>query len=519
MKFKLFFAITILICFKTWGQAPALQWQKTFGGSAQDYASSIQKTVDGGYIFAGQTTSNNGNVSGIHGGIDCWIVKISNSGDIEWQKTFGGNVSDIAKSIIQTSDGGYAFAGHTSSTNGDVTQNQGQSDYWVVKLDSLGNIEWQKTYGGTNNDNANSIRQTNDGGYIVLGQSNSSNGDVTLNNGNYDYWLIKLDSSGMLEWQKSYGGSNIEFANAVKQTSDNGYILAGTTLSNNGDVTHNYGIRDYWIVKTDNFGNLQWQKSLGGNGSDEAFDVIESLDGNYVVAGFINFSNPNGDNPGQVSNFKGLRDAWIVKLDTLGNLIWEKTFGGSNIDEARSIYQDSDGGYIFGGTTASADGDVDVNLGNLDYWVVKIDQAGVLQWQKTFGGSNYEVIYSIQQTSDNGYIAAGHTLSTNGNVTSSYGFEDIWIVKLGSTLANEEVNYFPKLKIYPNPAINYIYAENLPLNSKVNITDLSGKLVFSSNYNQQNIKINISNLENGLYIVNIDHKGKTILSEKLIVKK
>ena len=173
-----------------------ISWQKCLGGSAHDNATSIQQTSDGGYIVAGNTFSNDGDVTGYHGGDDYWVVKLDSNGNMKWQKCLGGSYGDCAKYIQQTSDGGYIVAGYTFSNDGDVTGLHGDSDYWVVKLDSNGNIKWQKCLGGSGNEGASSIQQARDGGYIIAGASNYSDGDVTGNHGGYDSWIVKLDANG-----------------------------------------------------------------------------------------------------------------------------------------------------------------------------------------------------------------------------------------------------------------------------------------------------------------------------------
>lgn len=178
------------------------------------------------------------------------MVKLNATGNVEWQKTLGGSdYFDLAHSIQQTSDGGYIVAGESSSNDGDVTGNHGLRDFWIIKLNTTGDIEWQKCFGGSNDDEARSIQQTTDGGYIVAGNSLSDDGDVTENHGGRDFWVVKLDSTGNIEWQKSYGGSNDDGAHFIRQTEDGGYIIAGNSESNDGDVTGNHGEGDFWIVK------------------------------------------------------------------------------------------------------------------------------------------------------------------------------------------------------------------------------------------------------------------------------
>jgi hypothetical protein len=247
-----------------------------------------------------------------------------------------------------------------------VKGNHGKSDAWIVKLDSQGTIQWQRSLGGSNQDAAYSIQITSDGGYIIAGSSYSHDGDVTGNHGKSDAWIVKLDSQGAIQWQKSLGGGNLDEAISIQITSDGGYIIASSSKSNNGDVTGNHGDDDYWIIKLDSQGTLQWQKSLGGSEWDKAYSIQITSDGGYIIAGF------SYSHDGDVKGNHGKYDYWIVKLDSQGTIQWQKSLGGSVEDAARSIQQTSDGGYIIAGISWSNDGDVKGNQGKYDFWIVKL---------------------------------------------------------------------------------------------------------------------------------------------------
>jgi hypothetical protein len=417
-------------------QAPSIQWQKSYGGSGLEAAASIQQTSDGGYIVAGYSNSNDGDVSGNHGGqFDYWIVKLDVNGIIQWQKSLGGSAplggfgSEYATSIQQTSDGGYIVVGQSDSNDGDVSGNHGLYDCWVVKLDPNGILQWQKSYGGSGWDRANSIQETTDGGYIVAGWSSSNDGDVSGNIYFSDnYWIVKLDVNGIIQWQRTFGGdSGGGGTTSIQQTSDGGYIVAGFYTDNGGDVTGNHGQFDYWIVKIDAFGILQWQKSLGGSVEDYANSIQQTSDGGYIVAGQSN------SNDGDVTGNHGEPDYWIVKLDPNGIIQWQKSLGGSSWDQASAIQQTTDGGYLVTGSSSSNDGDVTGNHGDGDLWVVKLDLNGNIEWQKSYGGSGGEGAHSIQETSDGGYIVAGYSNSNDGDVSGNHGDGDLWVVKLNST--------------------------------------------------------------------------------------
>jgi hypothetical protein len=396
-----------------------IEWQKTFGGSDFEEAKSIQQTSDGGYIVAGYSRSNNGDVTGNHGGYDAWVVKISSSGMIQWKKSFGGSGDDSVSSIKQTNDGGYIFAGSSDSKNGDVTENHGASDYWIVKLTSSGTIQWSKNFGGPDNEYAYSIQQTFDGGYIVAGFGGSSELD---HHGGGDYWILKLSSSGNIEWKKCYGGSWWDYAYSIQQTNEGGYIVAGYAMG-----THGFN-EDFWVLKLSSKGILQWEKYYGGTKNDGAHCVQQTSDGEYIVAGYTQ------SNDGDVSGNHGDYDIWVVKLSSTGVIQWQKCLGGSSSDSGNSIRETSDGGYIVAGNTYSNNGDVSGYHYGSDVWVVKLSSTGAIQWQKCLGGSGHDSADSIQQTNDGGYIIAGYTGSNDGDLTGNERYyADFWIIKLKGT--------------------------------------------------------------------------------------
>ncbi len=314
-----------------------LTWGRTYGGSGEEIARSIIQTSDGGYAVAGCTGSKGA------GRNDFWVIKLDNQGNQIWDKTYGGSSYDKANSIIQTTDGGYAVAGETQS------KSAGYADAWVIKLDKQRNRVWDRTYGGSGIDVALSLIQTTDGGYAVAGYTGSQGA------GGNDFWVIKLDNQGNQIWDKTYGGSNYDVAYSLIQTNDGGYAVAGWTLSQGA------GGNDFWVIKLDNQGNQIWERAYGGSGYKWAWSLIQTTDGGYAVAG------------GTCSIGSGEPDFWVAKLDNEGNITWDKTYGGSSYDEANSIIQTTDGGYAVAGRTES------YGAGDSDFWVIKLDEQGNLK--------------------------------------------------------------------------------------------------------------------------------------------
>ncbi|MGV9003476.1 T9SS type A sorting domain-containing protein [Flavobacterium sp.] len=495
MKALITLLLSILFFSYTNAQAPAIEWQKSFGGSSGDGANSIQLTADGGYIVAGSSSSLNGDVTGNHGAYDCWIIKLDATGTIHWEKSFGGTDNDYAGSILITSDGGYIVASNIYSTDGDITENKGDGDCWIIKLDDTGSIQWQKSLGGTQYDYASSIQATSDNGYIIAGYTASNNGDVTENHGGWDYWIVKLDANGTILWQKSLGGTNNDAASSIQTTSDGGYIVAGISKSSNGDVTENHGNNDAWVVKLDAIGTIQWQKSLGGSNNESVSSIETTADGGFIMVGY------SSSNDGDVAGNHGSADCWIVKLDAIGNIEWQNSMGGTQYDYALAIKTTIDGGYVVTGNSFSNNGDISLNYGDSDYWIVKLDTNGAIQWQKSLGGSSGDIATSFQITTDGGYIIAGATQSNDGDITNNHGYQDFWIVRLApDTLGTSTFNK-DTIVIYPNPvrSILNIQSSSLAQISKVKIIDVQGKIVLEQTQNTNTISV--ENLAKGFYIL------------------
>jgi len=497
--------------------APAIQWKKTLGGSNWDEGSSVCQTTDGGSIIVGYSPSTDGNVTGNHGGGDYWVVKLDNNGNIQWQKSLGGSGYDYPHAIQQTLDGGYIVAGRTQSFNdGDVTGYHGSvySDFWVVKLSTNGNIQWQKAIGGNSEDIAYSIRQTSDGGYIVAGQSSSTDGDAIghLPYNNTDLWIVKINSTGNIQWQKSFGGYNSEVAFDAKQTSDGGYIVAGATDSNSGDVTQLYGEYDYWVLKLDSAGNLQWQKTFGGSGTDSAQSVIQTSDGGYMVAGFSRSGNGLvHDHYGNLYN----NDAWLIKLDGNGNIIWKKSKGGTGNDVASFIKEIPSGGYVFAGYSSSDDGDAAGNpTGSANFWIVRIDTSGNVIWQKSMGGSLADFGQSMSQTSDGGFIIMGSSYSNDGDVSFHYGiptYPDIWVVKLGPEVLSTNETKLENFSIYPNPVTDKLLVSGLSSDENYEIYSVTGQKVTTGKTSQSAVYVNA--LQKGIYFIQIKDKKQKFIKK------
>lgn len=365
------------------------QWAKTYGGFSDEMIKgyfSIKATSDGGYIVACTTWSFD------LGGGDIWILKLDSYGNIEWQRTYGTGQEDCPYAgIHEVKDGGYIVAGFTMAST------YGTHVYWVLKLSSKGDIEWQRTYGDENEaDYPYCIQLTSDGGYIIAGITWS------FGAGACDIWILKLTSYGDIEWQRTYGGSGDDWVcESIHQTGDGGYIVGGSTTS------FGAGSYDFWVLKLAANGDIEWQRTYGGKDSEYAFSIHPTEDGGYIIGGYTE------------THGAGHRDGWILKLSAAGNVEWQRTYGGEAGEICAVIYPTHDGGYIFASGTSSFGG------GGKDIWIVNLNKHGDIRWQRTYGGKREDYSWSIQETSDGGYVFAGGTRSFGA------GGDEILIMKLG----------------------------------------------------------------------------------------
>lgn len=407
-----------------------LEWVKTYGGSKNDLANSVIATNDGGYAVLGYTQSTDGDISDNPiEGYEYWVLKFDINDALEWNKTYGGSLDDRGNEIIQTQDGGYVIVGFSKSGDQDVSNNAGSHDLWIVKLDASGNISWEKSFGYVGSDKAFTVVQTSDNGYFIAGvldvtASGGAGNSRAVQHSGGDYWGIKLSATGTTEWTKYFGGNLSEIPYDVVQTSDGGFIMVGSSDSIDVDISNNKGLDDFWIVKIDTSGTLVWEKSFGGTGIDEAHSIVADGGGNYMILGETRSDDID------VSHNKGSADVWLIKIDGSGNLIWEKTYGGSSFDVGRSIEKTNDGGYLLAGSSRSQDGDVSINNGQNDAWLIKLESNGNKQWQYSIGGSEIDFAYDVTETMNNKIILVGETSSADFDIIENKGFTDLLIAKL-----------------------------------------------------------------------------------------
>ncbi len=404
----------------------------TLGGSKNESAQSIVATPDGGYAVLGFTQSMDGDVlSKTDNSYDFWLLKFDVNGEQEWQKVYGGIDDDRGQDVITTTDGGYAITGSSKSIDGDVSENAGLNDFWVVKINDLGIIEWETSLGHSGTDKCFSILQTQDNGFLVSGVIDISSleldgcGSSSANrHAGGDYWIIKLDAFGTLLWSKSYGGSFSDTAYSAVETQTGDFIIVGSSDSEDVDISNNKGSYDFWVLKLSSSGNMLWEKSFGGSEIDRARDVALTSDGNFLITGDSRSSNND------LTNNYGVSDIWIIKIDPNGELIWEKSFGGSNFDGVQAISIAENDSFLISGNSRSSDIDLVQNKGNNDAWIFSINFHGIIQWQTNLGGSNIDLFMDVVELENGSVVAVGNTNSNDYDILENKGFSDILLIQI-----------------------------------------------------------------------------------------
>lgn len=482
--------ILVFILFSVYfSNAQVVKFEKVYGGNGYDYAYSVSQTYDRGYIVAGATTSFG------NGSTDAYILKTDSLGVPLWQKTFGGINIDQAYSIKETTDSGLVIAGYTNSFGA------GGYDMYVIKTNKYGDTTWTRTYGGTNWDFAYSIEQTTDGGYIIAG------GTYSYGSGNEDMYLVKINSIGDTLWTKTYGGINEDEARNVIQTSDGNYILTGYSKSH-GDING-----DFYTVKTSNNGDTLWTNKYGGASEDLAFDLLESFNGEIIVGGKTK-SLGSGD-----------FDGFVIKLSPAGSFISSELYGGAEEDVITSIVQSEGGRFASVGHTFT----YGFGLGTSEF-LLYVENPYNGFHSTTFGGNKMEKAYSMSNTKDNGYIICGNS-SSYSNLdhiylvkTDSNGVSSASVINVATTV-NTITQQNTDFKVYPNPANDNVYLDinnkNIAHNDSfvISISDILGRKQYQETFKtfSEPAKINITQFNSGIYIINIESKEISI-NQKFVIQ-
>jgi hypothetical protein len=515
------------------GQNWDIIWQQCFGGSDVDVPLDIIPFEDG-YIIAGATGSSDGDISFHYGMGDGWLVRTDSIGNLLWEKTFGGSDSEEFRRILASTDGHYYLLGTSWSEDGDVSYDPypDSPDYWIVKMDAAGNIIWDKIVGGTFGEYLWNGAATADGGVVAIGETSSSDGDVSVVYGGKETWIVKFSATGELEWDYTIGTNGFDIGQAIIQTSDGGYLAGSNSIILQGAVGNitcippSYDYVTGVLTKFDADMNVQWQRCYGGNNHDAINGILE-LDDGYIFSGGTASTNMPGHN--------GDVDVWVVRIDFDGNIVWQKVFGGSGYEAGYKIYKTDDNGFIVAGNTYSNNGDVwgnhSISEHYSDIWMFKINSDGELQWQQCFGGEGREgIVYGVLRNSDNNFVIAGVTnygpsydvgcTPYGGNIVD----RDFWVFEI---LLNDTVNAINTpanargIRVYPNPATSETWLQ-LPEGTNnsslpMQLFSAKGILVYSTTVRGRFHKIETINLPAGLYLVRL-WDGERWMVEKLVVR-
>ncbi len=516
------------------GQNWDITWQQCFGGSDADVATDII-AIENGYFIVGGTGSSDGDISFSHGLGEGWLVKTDSTGNLLWEKTYGGSNSEEFRRIFPSTDGNYYLIGTSWSLDGDISFNPypGTSSFWIVKIDVEGNILWDKIAGGTKGDYLWTGAATADGGVMAIGEVSSDDGHVSVFYGGNDTWMVKLSAEGDLEWDYTIGTGWFDIGQAIIQTSDGGYLAGSNSIILQGAVGNitcippSYGYVTGVLTKFDAAMNVQWQRCFGGNNHDAISDILELDDGYVFVGGSESTNMP--DHHGDV-------DVWVVKIDFDGNIIWQKVYGGSRGEGGEEIFVTDDGGFIVVGNTYSNNGDVSGNHAFSehypDIWMFKINSIGELQWQQCFGGGGREEIYKgVVRKSDNNFVIAAITdygpsydvccTPYGGNSVLN---KDFWVFEI---ILDDTVNIVTppasarEIRVYPNPAKDYLNfeVEGLRLEGAIlGLFDVFGRQVAWKEIITDLTIINVGELPGGVYFYRVA-LGKITYSGKIVIQR
>jgi len=502
--------VTILLPFSIIAQVDFL-WDQRYGGNNTERYYDVDFAHGGGYIFTGIFFSDavNGDISETYGGQDVWLVKISENGEIEWEKTYGGSKSDQINDISRVSSGGYIMIGESTSVDYDVSENFGQVDIWVVKISNNGEIEWEKTIGGGGFDHGMSIEETSDGGFFLGASYNSNSEDLPPISGKYDILACKLNAMGDVEWQQSYGGSVLDFCDAVLETSDGNFILAGISYSSDSDFT-NQGETDLFVLKISQLGEIIWQSSIGGEWSDFFSSIQETSDDGFIISGSTD------SYFGDIFSENGERDCVVVKLNSLGEVEWSRSYGGPFSERGGQIKQQGDGTYTFVGGSFSNTGDLSGNLGSKDAWLVNLSSEGEINWQTNFGDDFSNQMNDLLINTDGTILLAGVSESKVDTSEWGWGYQEIWLTKVKPNVVDViNVENSITLNVFPNPAKDILNVQNNEklIGAAYHVINLNGDVTLKGVFDSQNTKINISSIVPGQYNLRTNFEGVSVVKK------
>ena len=494
--------------------------QKTLGGNSIETLGDLITLGDGTIFTFGRTISSSSGdlLTGTIGDYDGWLVKLNSDLSIAWQMNYGGTLTDYAEIIIKTNDGNFllGFSSNSNISGNKTVNTNGDLDYWIIKIDPTGAILWQASYGGNDAEELTGIKELSDGSFILAGHSRSDiSGDKTANSfGSWDYWVVKIGSTGNVIWDATFGGDSFDKLYDFELLDNNQIVLCGHSYSDisGNKTTPSYGEEDIWIVWLDNSGAFLQEKVFGGNDSELSPTLSKLSESLYISC--TSLSNQSGV---KSENSFGGSDYWVVKIDNIGNIIWDKTIGGNQNELIGKNTITMDNQLVVQGSSFSNVSGIksENSQGFSDYWLVSLDTNGVFIWDKTIGAAGYDTGVGIFEKADNNYILFGYSDSNISGDKDEIcrGAEDFWILEVTSTVGIKEDKILVH-EIYPNPAVESFRINTFADNLDIYTTD--GKLIYSVvGYNGESISV--VNFTSGIYIVRLKLENN-ITSRRMVVK-
>ncbi len=478
-------------------------WEKTLGGKQSEYLYDMIPTADYGFLLAGSSFSGKtGDLhTDKIGNMDAWLWKMKENSDLEWQLRLGGDGTDVLKSVFATADGGFILGmTSTSGQSGDKKSiSQGGNDLWVVKLNAARIEEWQCSFGGDGDDDMVVIKQLKDGGYIIGANSNSGfSGDKKqASQGGQDIWILRLDSKGQLLWQKNYGGIYQDQIASIIETQDKGFLIGASSNSpmSQDKGAESFGMRDFWIIKIDDKGAEKWQRVFGGNQDDILTEIQELEDGNYLVGGSSN-SELSGNKTVSSNNSS---DFWLINVDKNATVYWQKSYGEAQTNVLSSMLIDQKGNYLLGGYGVNTVKDEK----KYQFMGIQIDSEGEQIWDRKISSSGVDILRKTIQTRDGGFVFAGTSDGTANAVKEAHkGRNDFWIVKVKKEEKEEErlkIEALPNPTAgYTNVIIGFEYKKG-----DIQLIDVKGRVMYQSRIEYQTIPLDLGPYPRGVYFVKV----------------
>ncbi|MBK7945046.1 MAG: hypothetical protein IPJ85_06945 [Flavobacteriales bacterium] len=498
MQQVLLFILVVLPCVLSAQTAPPIHWQRTYGGPGYDVGYIARQTADGGYVLVGSAGEQGVDVDENQGQPDIWVVRTNAAGVPQWNTTIGGAGDDQGAAIAETADGGFIAVGFANSNNGMLTEGHGDYDAVVAKLDANGGVTWVRQFGGSASDGALGMALTVDGGCIVSGL-------VEFQRWRYQhpplgatmYGCCAWMRTGICFWELSYGGSDNDWAYTIEKGAGDNYFVAATTHSNNGHITDFQGVADVWVLNVLGDGTLLWQRSIGGTYDDQGNHARPTSDGGCIVTGYYRVYDASIDYAPTY--------ALAAKLNPTGQIDWVRTHGGTAGETGSDIIETASGGYLLLGNSYGNDGVVVGHQGGVDAWLLGLDAAGYLIWQRSYGGASDEYGQYIQTTADGGVLLSCTASSSNGDVTNLIGEHDAWLIKLGAVLSGIDDRDVNALRVIPDgTGYGFDLYTGVPLNmATIDVLDATGRRVSSQPLSGTQAHVDLHECSVGFYVLHV----------------